>query len=162
LTGGTRIYTGGEQGEKGEKGDTGPAANMPNIGCRLYMTGDEIVPTQTLVSMLWMGKERDTDDMYDQQTERVYFKTAGIYLLVASICWESGFPLGTRYTDIQLNGNTKLELNEKQPIGRTGQQVVVLRYFNIGDYVEVRVWQTNGSNVKVKMANTFFSVQKIA
>jgi hypothetical protein len=105
------------------------------------------IPTNTTTAIGFPGGAAiDTDDMHDPVTnnDRVTAKTAGLYLVVASLV----FPTETGWSLVlSKNGVQVFRVNQPTISGyRTGVNIVRLVSLGVGDYVNVSALQFSGSS----------------
>jgi len=103
----------------------------------------------------------DTDAIHDTVTNnsRLTIKTAGVYIVSASIGWDLG-TAGARKIDILLNGVSNIASITQQTDsnGYPSQNIVTLYKFNINDYVTLSVQQWQGSSLN---CGGSFSIAKV-
>ena len=124
----------------------------PDISARAYNNADQIATTSVNLAVALNSERFDTDTIHDLVTNnsRLTCKTAGKYLIVAQIEWESN-ATGNRQGFIRLNGSTYLVKVSFKPAttGEFAQSISTMYSLAISDYVEIIVFQNSGGDLKV-------------
>lgn len=128
--------------------------------CRARHSGAQSINTGTETVLAFNAEDFDTDTMHDNSTNnsRITFNTAGKYLIIARVPWDSS-ATGRRKTIFRKNGTTQIEDFSYAPVasaGDTTKSVVSGIYeFAANDYLEVQVEQTSGGALNVLSGASF-------
>ena len=102
----------------------------------------------------WTVEDWDTDNMVDvgAAPSRVTCKTAGRYDVRASVSWYPNSS-GVRIVAIARNGQSVVNPDSRVPPASggwgTSHQLADEITLNVGDYLEIRVFQTSGGNLNL-------------
>lgn len=122
---------------------------------RVYNSAAQTITTGTETTITFNSERYDTDTIHDtgSDTGRLTCKTAGKYLIIANIQWESeGSASGFRETKIRLNGTTGIArvLQDGATNSREiAQNPSAIYDLAVNDYVEVRVTHSQGADTDV-------------
>lgn len=133
-------------------------------GCRIYNNANISIPDATFTQLTFNSERFDTDTMHStvSNTGRITFTTAGKYIVVASVQWDSN-ATGQRVVGILLNGATIIA-QERDNAGAAinhDHAVATMYDFAATDYVEVRVFQNSTAALNVAV-NANFSPEFMA
>jgi hypothetical protein len=128
-----------------------------DIGCRVYMDGTRTTTTGVALELDYDLEHWDTDSMHDTVTnnERITINTAGKYLIVSGVSWQTN-AVGTRAIWVTAYNSTgggadivgRDELDASTDTGSTPcQQIVEIWDLVAGDYLITKVYQTSGGNL---------------
>lgn len=124
-------------------------ANPP--ACRVFHNAAQAVTATVETSLAFNSERYDTDTMHDTVTNnsRITIKTAGLYLITATVQFAADTDYIYSYALIRWNGGTQLAY---QGIGTLSTSAITplicvstVYKFAVNDYVEVRVGQNNTS-----------------
>ncbi len=144
-------------------GDEGSVSFPRQSYVRLEKTSDQTIATSTDTVVQWQQAGEDILGEADLVNNRVTVKTAGVYLIMAHNRWTTG-----NYRTIQeIRVNAKTQAYNDIHQANANPLVHIsyaVRALTVGQYVDVRVQQTSGSNKTLRglVNNTFFVVTKIA
>jgi hypothetical protein len=115
------------------------------------------IPTGTQQPLVFNQERFDTDTIHDTSTNtgRLTCKTAGLYLVTASIEWANGGG-NTRSVGIRKNGTTTIVLDVRGPtpgIFGTEQTITTLAQLAVNDYLEVVVFHDAAGNLNVNYSD---------
>ena len=136
-----------------------------DIGARVYDTSDQTLSTGTWTALTFDTEDYDTDTIHStvSNTSRLTCKTAGKYIMVGTIYWESS-AVGARAVRIFLNNTTNLVLNRQPVYGSDGQNATAIYELDVDDYVELHAQQESGGDLDVLTSSGLsptFSMQRI-
>jgi len=132
------------------------AGSLPNA--RIYNTNATAIMSSYTTTLDFTNARWNTSSMFNASTSssRLTAPTAGIYDISASVNWGANSS-GFRELDILYNGVTKI-VSSRVPAmsGTSTSQAVSTQYkLNVGDFVEVQVFQNSGSDLNVLRANSY-------
>jgi len=120
-----------------------------NKGVKVWHNAAQSIPNNTATILSFNQEDFDLDDMHDNTTNnsRLTIKTAGLYMVLASIQWDSG-STGYRELFILHNGNviSKYSIAAHDYIGNIN---FALKSCSVNDYFQVHVWHTQGASLNV-------------
>lgn len=120
--------------------------------CQTHRTSDQVIANTTVTPLQWQTEDYDTDAMLDLVSDntRVTCKTAGIYLLTASLYWQ-GNSNGYRMVNfVHSAGQWTGTAGYPAVNGNTTRQNISATYnLAVNDYLTVSVLQTSGGNLNV-------------
>lgn len=135
-----------------------------DIGARVTNSGNQDIVTGTDTDLLFDTETYDTDNIHSliANTNRLTCKTAGKYMISATIQWE-GNATGIRRISLKLNGVTYLTRNTFTAVGASvcHQEVSTIYGLVATDYVTAEVRHTRGVNNFVDSAMFAFMMQRI-
>jgi hypothetical protein len=107
-------------------------------------------PITTLNSEIW-----DNDDIHSlvSDTGRLTCQSAGTYAITGGVHWTNSGAVYTYHLGIILNGTTLItaDSNYRSSYGGDGSNTVGTIYqLEVGDYVELWVWQNSGGALNVE------------
>jgi hypothetical protein len=118
------------------------------IGARVYNNATQSIPNATFTALTFNSEYFDTDAMHTStgaNTSRLTATTTGKYIVTANVGLSAN-AVGTRLVGIKLNNSTFVA--QQTWAGFTGDSNIVsvsaTISMNVGDYVEVFVYQTSG------------------
>lgn len=116
-----------------------------NPAVRVYHSVDQSIANDTNTTVAFNSEQFDTDTMHDASTNnsRLTCKTAGKYLIISNITWETNVT-GFRQQQIKLNGATVLSTQRDVAGGTNMQTQSTLYNLSVNDYVELVVYQNAG------------------
>ena len=127
------------------------------IGARIYNSNIQSIPNATLTALTFNAEYFDTDGMRDPLGVRpnaLTVTTKGKYIVTANVGFNAN-AVGTRYVGIKLNNSTFVA--QQTWAGFTGDSNIVsvtaTISMNVGDYVEVIVYQTSGGALDMTVFN---------
>ncbi len=106
--------------------------------------------------------------MHDSDNGKIYFPTTGWYMLIFNCTWDTG-TTGRRYIDIRTN-NAKNQTTAVMTSITTDKDYqmcfalykVEIPGYQVGDYLECRVWHNEGAALLIKkFASTSFQYYKV-
>lgn len=108
------------------------------------------VPTSTWTSLVWDFADENSPAMWSASPygERVAPPLAGVWLVTVMVRWEASAASGSRALRLQKNGVTLID-QARAPIENNTQfqqLASTLRLNGAGDYLNVHVWQSKGSD----------------
>jgi len=115
--------------------------------CRVKQTTGQVVYDAANATLAFDAEDFDTDGMHDNATDnsRITIKTAGVYLVIASVRYTAGVSDDTRISILNNGGNVGID--ERGPNNtRSGQQVMGYYDLAVSDYLEAQVYQNNSAN----------------
>ena len=129
---------------------------------RVYHNVNQSIPNTTPTFLAFNSENFDNDDIHDNVTnnERLTCKTAGKYLVVGQVQWDT-IAGGRRQIGILLNG-TEIAFAESGSVPDAGhkpsQIVATICDLAVGDYVRLRVYQSSGDALDVVYASSYSPV----
>ena len=145
-----------------------PGASTPTfVGCRLFNSTNQSIPTNTPTEVTLNSEAFDTNGFHSTvtNTARITIPSgyAGKYLVTASWEWDGGSTTGARELFIRKNGN--LALGNVNYIGASPHQsytqnVIFPIDLIVGDYLSMWVQQNSGGNANGQCTQNYtnFSV----
>lgn len=107
--------------------------------------------TTSLANIAWENEDYDTDTMWNSavNANRIYFTTAGLYLITLSVVWSSGTAGSYRHAGIYLTGSTAIGgLTIPAASGAIMPATVSLLYqFTAGQYITAKVQSGESENI---------------
>lgn len=140
-------------------------------GCRANNSANISIADSTVTVLTFDSERYDTDNIHSTTTNtgRLTCQTAGKYAIFGNVEWGSG-SVGYRALGIRLNGTTYVGANRYTPDGSGGTTpfrhshgVSVIYNLAVGDYLELIVYQTQGSSINVNASGNYspeFGMQK--
>ena len=120
---------------------------------RVYHNVDQSIPNASVTVIAFNSEMFDNDGIHDNvvDNERLTCKTAGKYLVVGQVQWDSN-AVGRRQIGILKNG-TIVAIAESGSVPDAGhkpsQIVSTICDLAVGDYVKLRVYQSSGGSLDV-------------
>ena len=154
-------------------GQTVTAAQMNsytnNCSASIYRTSALAIANASDVVVTWSTSEFDTDTCWAAgSNDRLTIKTAGIYVVSATIAWASN-GTGERISWIQKNGSSSdrwgMVRQGAWSTGETMYNVVSIMSLVVNDYVQVGVYQASGGNLNLNgsgTARTRFGIARVS
>jgi hypothetical protein len=145
-----------------------PSSGTPTfVGCRLFNSTNQSIPTNTSTEVTLNSEAFDTNGFHSTtvNTARITIPTgyAGKYLVTASWEWDGGSTTGARELFVRKNGN--LALGNANYIGTSPaasyfQNVIFIIDLVVGDYLSMYVQQNSGGNANGQCTQNYtnFSV----
>lgn len=128
--------------------------------CRVWRSTTQAIATGSVVQVAWDSEVYDPLGMHStsSNTERIYVKSNGLYVINAHIYFEPKAGGGNRLLKVTKNGTTDLRTWLDWP----GTQEVVggiscTEVMAAGDYVDVRIVQTSGTSLNVSSTDRQWS-----
>lgn len=122
---------------------------------RAYHNITQTIANSTLTALAFNAERFDTDNMHDTVTAngRITCKTAGTYLLGATVQWAVN-TTGTRQVTLRVNGTTIIasERVAAYAVDDVHQSLATVYHLAVNDYVEVLVRQTSGVGLDIMTA----------
>lgn len=134
-----------------ECGPAGMGAFLPNRlrnppTCRVFSVFPQTIENSVRQGLFFERERYDTDSMHDneQNSSRITFHTAGVYLITASIQWE-GDATGDRKIGLRTNSADIICFDERdsEQDDVLDQAIATIYKFEVDDFVEVIVGQTS-------------------
>lgn len=126
----------------------GGGAGLPFVGCRLWRDEDLNIANTTWTYIPFNTVHIDTDGMANlgANPTRISIRTAGVYQVGCVIQWETDGG-GYRRATIRLNRLSYVDRDNRTPPPgvATVNHCINLYEFEVGDYIEVRVYQNSGA-----------------
>ncbi len=136
-------------------------------GARVYHTLNLIIPPTTYTDIPFNSETFDTDDIHDLvlNNDRLTCKTAGVYYIYFCGQWASN-SVGWRRMNIRQNGTTSIaEVRlAGQAAGYTTINMSAIWKLEVGQFVNVRVYQTSGVDLELQSLSRYspdFMMQRI-
>ena len=131
-----------------------PATGSSFVGCSLYSTAGVTIPNSTVTVVTWNSENFDTDAFHSTSTNtgRITIPTgkAGKYLLIFNVSCDPLGGTGRRNGAFYKNGVSSAQF-EMTPGASTYPSLAtsVILDLAVGDYVDVRIFQSSGANISV-------------
>jgi len=152
----------------GQGNFTVPPATVPDKSARVTHSAAQSIVSASATYLSFNTEVFDTDDIHDNSTNnsRLTCKTAGKYLIIASIKWATA-NYGHRQLSIELNRTTTIGLDMTDYITSTSVTNLVATIYDLAvdDYVECVAYQNSGAAQNVLAASPYtpsFMMIKIA
>lgn len=131
------------------KADKAPHPNIP--AAQVYHWLNQSIPHSTHTILAFADEVFDTDNMHNSTyNSRLTCNTPGIYLIIASVDFDIT-DVGSRNIAILRNGITVAQQSNKgTPDTFSSLTISTLLYLDVGDYVEVDIYQTSGIALNVR------------
>lgn len=119
-----------------------------NFAAGVSLTADQSVANGTDTVVSWTAALYDNNTMFSAGTpNRLTVKTAGVYIVTATICWPSN-STGERINWIQLNGSTTTRYGNRRgggwTTGPTEYSIAAQINCVVNDYIQLGVYQSSG------------------
>lgn len=124
-------------------------AAMAKNSCRVYNSVGISIPDSVMTYVTFDSERFDTGGMHDASLPgRLVCKTAGKYLIIASIDWFYN-ATGHREAVIRLNGATQIDASAVTSGGGAGPALTLSTIWSmaVDDYVELGLAQTSGGDL---------------
>lgn len=124
-----------------------------NKSCRVTRDAPQTIANVTFTPLAFNVEAWDTDDIHDNvpNNSRLTCKTAGNYLIIASLAWAAGGNSGYRLLCITRNGTgNRISQDFKITNLECGVTTFALYPLAVNDYVEAEVYQYSGGNLDVQ------------
>ena len=135
-----------------------------DIGARVFNSANISISNATTTAVTFDSERWDTDTIHSVSvnTSRLTATTAGKYVVIGQVEWDSG-TTGFRYAEIFLNGLTRLAVIRQIAVDSSQQVVGTIANLAAADYVELRVHHTQGAALSLiaSAQNPDFMMQKI-
>ena len=145
-------------------------AGQPNIGARVYNSGNLTIPTASSTDLTFDSERWDTDTIHSTvtNTERLTATTAGTYLIAGTVRWAAN-STNVRGVRIKVGGGNYIASNRAIPDtgggrGEIAQTVSTIWVLEAGHYVTLSVYQDSGGNLDVVATASYtpeFMMQRI-
>lgn len=135
---------------------SGAASSAITAACRVYRTTNQTLTTGVSAPISFDAERFDTDAMHDglSNTSRITIKTAGKYLIGASLTFDAS-AVGDRQLLLRLNGLTLLS-NSREPGAANAAITANIVYdLAVNDYIEALAVQYSGGNLDVLTSGNF-------
>lgn len=139
---------------------------VPNVQLRHSLNHTVLPATET--ALAFDGEDADTDAMHSTATNNsiITFNTPGTYLISGHVAWE-GVVGGTRQLYLKRNGTDVLARTLNDDLGGNPVGQSISRKLDVvaGQYVQLFVYQTSGTNININTDNIgtpIFSAVRIA
>lgn len=136
-------------------------------GARVFHNLAQAIANGVTTALAFNSERYDTDSIHDNvvQNSRLTCQTAGKYVIVANVGWESAAG-GRRQLAIRINGVSSLALIEAGlgPGGECRMSTSTLWDFVVTDYIEVTVFHTQGAPLNIAFSPAYspvFGMQRI-
>ncbi len=146
-----------------------PIYTAVHKGCKCYLTAPQTINNDTATYINWDAELYDNDTMHSLVTNtwKILINTAGKYLFIIKIRWESeASPVGYRMITLLKNGVTYIEtLKNTWGANDGGQIVTALLDLVVTDYIGVVVQHTQVAATDVVHGNedgSFITAQRIS
>jgi len=164
------LYFKGDDGV--EIGPLAAAASGYTEGARVYHSIDQTLSNNLGAQLAFDSEIYDTDNIHDNTTNnsRLTCKTAGKYIISASVVWEAfvGAANAVVQITIRLNGTTNISSIKTPHSGAASvsiiQNVTTVFDLDVNDYIEVRAYQNSGGDLDVLAASNNsaeFTIQRV-
>ncbi len=128
-------------------------------GCRVRRTSDQSIPNDTVTAVSWDTEDIDEANYFDSSSPtRFTIPEAGWYLVTyfVDFAWHDS---GIRYLYINSNGSTSRAI-QTLPVSNTRGTISLVDYYDAGDYIECKVYQSSGGALNIELARgTIFRVK---
>ena len=148
------------------------ATEPKNISARVYHNVDVAIPTASWTTLSFNSETHDTDAIHDTATnpDRLTCKTAGTYLVTASVVFADNATGPSRVLRVLKNGDTANPVDYDVAInvaayGARLQSATLPVVLAAGDYVTVQVYQDSGAalnSVYRALWAPVFAMQRVA
>lgn len=146
-------------------GDDPKTLNLNPARASLSLTAAETISNASATGVNWDTEDVDQGGLVDLGTQatRITIVEAGFYHLFAFINWDSG-STGIRELRFDKNGIGNVLSQQEVPAQSfgTGQVISWLGPLSAADFIEVIVFQTQGSDLDILTSGTIFSCVKLA
>ena len=125
------------------------------VGARAYNSGNISIPNVSATVITLDSERFDTDNIHDtsSNTSRLTCKTAGKYLIAATIQWAADAD-GERLINIKLDGTTMIgrvrHSANSDAASPTVQNLAIIYDLSVNQYVEVWVYHNEGAALNVE------------
>ncbi len=122
---------------------------------RLQLSGDATITHATATQLVWQNEIFDASNMHATDSTKIIVPVDGIYKIGTSITWDTS-ALGYRLITLRRNDTESIASSSHNNVNgtRESHQCVTLMKLDEDDYIEVEVWHTHGSNLKIKSFST--------
>jgi len=131
-----------------------PAAAGFAIGARVYNTGDIAVADSTPVTLTFDTERYDTDTIHSTvaNTGRLTATTAGKYIIVGNVLWDSNDVDGSRQLVIRKDATDVIaRCREDSNAADYKSQIITTIYdLSATNYVTLEAYQNSGSSINIK------------
>jgi hypothetical protein len=140
---------------------SGSIRQSTGIGARVYNTTTQVAVNGSWTALQFNSERWDTDNIHSTSTNtnRLTCNTAGFYVISGSIAHAPNVgALGIFHSTAGA-----IAVLDTQPSVRA--TITTIWYFNVGEYVEMRVYNNSGSNQTIPVYNGYsqeFSMVRIA
>ena len=135
-----------------------------NPAARVYHNANQSIATDTETVLAFNNEDYDNNTMHDTATNnsRITINTAGKYLLIARIPWDTN-AAGRRKTFFRKNGTTQVDDFSFQPLTSAGDTTKTvcsgIYSFVATDYVEIQAEQTSGGALNILVNASFTAIR---
>ena len=127
---------------------------------RVYNSANISIPNNTVTVLTFNSELLDTDNIHDTATNpsRLTCKTAGLYAIYGNAQF-AAHATGARSVLIRLNGTTFIAEAVAGSAGIIQSPPVSTQYpLEVGDYIELAVWQNSGGSLAVNYVDAYTPV----
>ena len=127
---------------------------------RVYNSANISIPNNTVTVLTFNSELLDTDNIHDTATNpsRLTCKTAGLYAIYGNAQF-AAHATGARSVLIRLNGTTFIAEAVAGSAGIVQSPPVSTQYpLEVGDYIELAVWQNSGGSLAVNYVDAYTPV----
>jgi len=128
---------------------------------RVYNSANISIPNNTVTVLTFNSELLDTDNIHDTATNpsRLTCKTAGLYAIYGNAQF-AAHATGARSVLIRLNGtSTSIAAATAGSAGKKQSLPVSTQYpLEVGDYIELAVWQNSGGSLAVNYVDAYTPV----
>jgi hypothetical protein len=144
----------------------------PLISCRVYSDAAQSIGNNSNTIVTFNQEVDDAGGMHDNSSNNsritIPAGQGGLYIVSAIVMWAHN-ATGQRHCEFFLNGGTSLAFYTcNGVVGDSGASLAltgtILREFDAGDYIEIRVYQASGGSLNINGTteqNHTFSAAKI-
>jgi hypothetical protein len=129
-------------------------------------TADQSIPNNSYTVLALSTEEFDTQAEYNASTYAFVAKTAGYYQVNANVTWGGTTAPGNFIVFIIKNGGSLATFERYRPIENAwfAESISNICYLNVGDSVQLMVWQNSGSanSVVRYIDRTYLAIHKLS
>jgi hypothetical protein len=129
-------------------------------GARAYNSANNTIGTGSWTPVTLNSEAYDTDAIHSTatNTSRLTAQTAGYYIICGNVRWDNSTAGNRRNLKILYNGTTDLAFFHPVPATWPNYDqifsIITIYYLDIGDYVEISVYQDTGGNLALNHSGT--------
>lgn len=118
--------------------------------CRVTATANQSIPNGATTSLVFDDEISDNNAMHDNGVNptRITFNEAGHYVVGGDVQLQAGNDYVRMILNIRLNAGNNVAVEQIPGTSNNVQQRIAagtMRYFDAGDYIELRLFQQNGA-----------------
>jgi len=125
---------------------------QPADGCRVYHDANQTIPNAAWTALAFNSQRYDNGGLHDTaiNNSRITAQKAGKYHIWAGVTWEPN-TAGVRLHTLRLNGLTFIAITRGpvEPHENASYITSTIWHLQVGDYVELVVYQSSGGNLSV-------------